>query len=287
MNRVTRAAFFFVLAAIGNADESVSRSVAFENTAIHYESYGEGTEALVFIHGWTCDLTFWRGQAPVYESRRSLLVDLPGHGGSGKPQRSYPMEFFARAVEAAMRDAGVERAILIGHSLGGPIAYAFLRLFPEKAKAVVLVDADVARGSAGSGNPQAQRLRMARRARRMRDARGEGVFGHTIESMFTENTPEELRKEIRSKMLATPKHVRVAALTSPSSLPPPPLDEVFELPALSIRPARHGTQARFESMQRLFPALRLEAWEGAGHFLMMEDPERFNKSLETFLAELR
>src|ERR1017187_1440736 len=89
----------------------------FDGLRIHYENYGAGPEALVFIHGWACDLTFWRGQEALYNNTkyRSLLIDLPGHGSSDKPHRTYPVEFFAGGVEAAMRDAQVERAVLIGH----------------------------------------------------------------------------------------------------------------------------------------------------------------------------
>src|SRR5258708_6123805 len=60
--------------------------VSYDGAKVHYESYGKGTDAVVFIHGWTCDLTFWRGQAPVYEKSRSLLIDLPGHGKARSPR---------------------------------------------------------------------------------------------------------------------------------------------------------------------------------------------------------
>src|SRR2546423_6304391 len=115
--------------------------VTYDGARVHYESYGKGADAIVFIHGWTCDLTFWRGQAPVYEKHRSLLIDLPGHGQSEKPEVPYTQTRFARAVDAVMRDAGVERAVLVGHSMGGPVGLSFVRLFPAKAKALVLVDA--------------------------------------------------------------------------------------------------------------------------------------------------
>src|SRR5258705_4645491 len=88
----------------------VGADVTYDGAKVHYESYGKGTDAVVFIHGWTCDLTFWRGQAPVYEKRRSLLIDLPGHGQSAKPEVAYTQERFARALEAVMRDCGVEDA---------------------------------------------------------------------------------------------------------------------------------------------------------------------------------
>ena len=55
-----------------------SRYARFDGLRVHYESYGAGSEALVFIHGWACDLTFWRGQDPLYNrpDRRALLIDL-------------------------------------------------------------------------------------------------------------------------------------------------------------------------------------------------------------------
>ena len=107
---------------------------------IHYLSTGQGDEALVFIHGWTCNSTFWRTQAPVYESRRSLLVDLPGHGLSDKPEIPYTMELFARAVHAVMADAKVHKATLIGHSMGTPVAAASCSECIRTWSTIVMVD---------------------------------------------------------------------------------------------------------------------------------------------------
>ncbi len=272
----------------GAADDDASRVARFDGLRVHYQNYGAGTEALIFIHGWACDLTFWRGQEALYNqpNRRALLIDLPGHGTSDKPRRSYPIEFFARAVEAVMRDAQVDRGILIGHSLGGPIAYAFLREFPEKASALVLVDAFVSRHMAGPADRVATAAHFAKVARSLQGAAGERNFAERVESCFSKQTPEALRVEIRAKMFATPKHVRIAALSSISSLRPPPDDETFDLPAIAIQAAEPGTQARFELMRSMFPRLQLNSWEGAGHFLMLEDPQRFNAEVEQFLAAI-
>lgn len=270
------------------AANDASHFARFDGVRVHYESYGAGGEALVFIHGWACDLTFWRGQEALYDhpDRRALLIDLPGHGSSDKPHRPYPIEFFARAVEAVMRDAQVERAVLIGHSLGGPIAYAFLREFPEKAAALVLVDAFVSRHMAGPADRAATAVHFAKIARSLQGAAGERNFAERVESCFTPQTPPALRAEIRAKMAATPKYVRIAALSSISSLRPPPDDESFDLPAIAIQAAEPGTQARFELMRSIFPRMQLNSWEGAGHFLMLEDPQRFNGEIEQFLAAL-
>jgi len=270
------------------ADADASRAARFDGLRVHYESYGTGSHALVFIHGWACDLTFWRGQEALYNQpdRRALLIDLPGHGLSDKPHRAYPVEFFGRAVEAVMRDAQVDRGILIGHSLGGPIAYAFLREFPDKAAALVLVDAFVSRHMAGPADRVATAAHFAKVARSLQGAAGERNFAERVEECFSQQTPEALRAEIRAKMAATPKYVRIAALSSISSLRPPPADETFDLPAIAIQAAEPGTQARFELMRSIFPRLQLHGWEGAGHFLMLENPQRFNAEVEHFLAVL-
>ena len=96
--------------ALAEPTKSPARKADFQGIPVHYESYGNGHDALVFIHGWTCDLTFWRRQEPIYTKRRSILIDLPGHGQSGKPHIAYPMELFAQSVDAVMRDAEIGRA---------------------------------------------------------------------------------------------------------------------------------------------------------------------------------
>src|SRR5215471_17483123 len=129
------------IAALWFATGLMAADATYDGSRVHYESYGKGPEAVVFIHGWTCDLTFWRGQAPLYEKRRALLIDLPGHGQSEAPKVEYTMERFARAIDAVMRDAGVSKRVIVGHSMGGPVALTFLRLFPAKTSGLVLVDA--------------------------------------------------------------------------------------------------------------------------------------------------
>jgi pimeloyl-ACP methyl ester carboxylesterase len=273
------------------AADNPSHFAPFDGVKVHYESYGVGKEAVVFIHGWTCDLTFWRGQAPVYRKRRSLLIDLPGHGQSDKPKVAYPMEFFAKSIEAVLRDAKVERAVLVGHSLGGPIAFAFIHLFPEQAKGLVLVDATVNTIAVNTINDMAsyqaeQQKRYLQRTQNLSGAVGEQNFLAQVNAMFSLKTPLALRNQIRAKMLSTPEYVRIAAVTSPSEVYPPVPGEVFDMPALAIQAAAKGTEQRAEAMRTIFPKLRLEKWTGNGHFLMMEEPWRFNKSLETFLAGL-
>src|SRR5882672_8722434 len=83
-----------------------SRFTSLDGARIHYVNYGKGDEALVLIHGWTCNIDNWRDQFPDFAKRnRVVAIDLPGHGQSDKPQVAYSMDLFARAVDTVMRDA--------------------------------------------------------------------------------------------------------------------------------------------------------------------------------------
>ena len=108
---------------------------------IHYKSLGDGKTALVLVHGWSCDMTFWEEQVPALAGKiRLVLIDLPGHGKSDKRKIDYTMDLFARGVEAVLADAGVERAVLAGHSMGTPVVRQYYRLHPKKTAALIAVD---------------------------------------------------------------------------------------------------------------------------------------------------
>ncbi len=272
------------LAILWFASGLTAADVKYDGSRVHYESYGKGQEAVVFIHGWTCDLTFWRAQAPLYEKRRALLVDLPGHGQSDKPEVEYTQERFARAIDAVMRDAGVTRAVLVGHSMGGPVALTFLRLFPGEAKALVLVDAYVPKAPKDDAARDRQKAQMEPFLRSLSEPGFRQTQQKMIEGMFSKKTTPAQREEIRTKMMAAPQQVLSSAMQGMFALEAPKPGETYSLPVMAIvAAARPGDEAY---LRTVFPNLRTyETWEGSGHFLMMESPDRFNRALEEFLAE--
>jgi pimeloyl-ACP methyl ester carboxylesterase len=259
----------------------------YDGSRVHYESYGKGKDAVVFIHGWTCDLTFWRGQAPVYEKRRALLIDLPGHGQSDKPEVAYTQERFARAIDAVMRDAGVERAVLVGHSMGTAVGITFLRLFPAKTKALVIVDGFVPPAPKDDADRAKQKAQMEPFLRSFRAPNYAETTNRMIETMFSDKTTPAQREEIRTKMAGTPQHVLASAMEEMFAMEPTKPGETYQVPVMAVMvasPARANYEAQ---LRTVFPNLRkYEAWDGSGHFLMMESPERFNRALVEFLGGL-
>lgn len=264
------------------AAEGDSRFTTLDDNKIHYVSYGKGKEAIVFIHGWTCDSTFWKTQAPVYESRRALLIDLPGHGLSDKPEIPYTMELFARSVDAVMTAEKVERATLVGHSMGTPVAAQFLRMHPEKVKALVIVDGFVPLPAKDETDRIKQNAYFMGAAKAIRSPDYMSMTKRMLESMFTKQTDPDLRREIETKMLAAPQFVMASAMEGMAGMDP--ITERYpDLPVAAFMKKR-ANSAEYETLlKQHFRLLDFREFD-AGHFIMMEQPAKFNQALLEFLA---
>lgn len=258
------------------------RFARLDGMRVHYEDAGRReSEALVFVHGWTCDATFWRLQVPAFKDRaRVISIDLPGHGRSDKPEgRAYTMQLFARSVEAVMRDAKVERAVLVGHSMGAPVVREFYRLFPAKVRALVFVDGAI-RGLAPK--QVVQQMFAPLRTEKYR-ATVEAMAG----GMLGQQMPAELRDDLRARMAATPQHVALAAgegMTDEALWKPDPV----RVPVLAVFAKSPVWPADNEQFYRsVIPDLDYRMWDGVGHFLMLEKPGEFNDELARFLARVK
>src|SRR5690242_2933628 len=132
--------FVVVLASVSFATAQ-EKYAKLGETKIHYKNFGAGKDAIMLVHCWTCNLELWRDHIPELSKRaRVVALDLPGHGLSDKPETTYSMDFFADAIDAVMKDAGVEHAVLIGHSMGTPVIRQFYRKYPQKTLGLVIVD---------------------------------------------------------------------------------------------------------------------------------------------------
>jgi pimeloyl-ACP methyl ester carboxylesterase len=99
---------------------------------------GEGP-AVVLLHGYLETIEVWEEFIPLLKGVRVVAVDLPGHGVSEVKGPVHTMEFLARTAHAALGVLGIEKAFVVGHSMGGYAALEFLRLFPEATLGLVLL----------------------------------------------------------------------------------------------------------------------------------------------------
>ena len=100
---------------------------------VYYESLGEGGPALVFLHPWATNRYIWAGQLAIFaRTNRCIVVDHRGHGQSDKPAEGYGIDEMAADVVAILDDAGIDRAVLVGNSIGGMTAMQMSLDAPER-----------------------------------------------------------------------------------------------------------------------------------------------------------
>jgi len=256
--------------------QSKSRHAALDGARIHYQSYGKGSEALVLIHGWTCNLDHWRDQIHELSKRtRVIAIDLPGHGQSDKPQLAYTMDMFARAVDAVMRDAGVKRSVLVGHSMGTPVARQFYRKYPQKTLAIVIVD--------GALRPYGDKKAMEGFIAAFRGPNYKVTGAQMFAAMAGPSLSPEIKERLQASFLNTPQYVLVSAMEgmADESIWGP---DKINVPVLAVLAKSPTWPADVEQLYRgIAPKLEFQMWEGVGHFLMMDRPKDFNEAVIKFL----
>jgi pimeloyl-ACP methyl ester carboxylesterase len=245
------------------------------STQIHYESHGKGKEALVLVHGWGCNLNHWRDQIPELSKRnRVIALDLPGHGLSDKPETNYDMDLFAAAIEAVMKDAGVERAVLVGHSMGTPVARQFYRKYPQKTLAIVIVDG----GLRPFGTKEQREQFMAP----LRGPNWKEAVA-PMSAFMTSTLPEADKTRVKTSFESTPQHVLVSAMEAMGEDALYATDKI-NVPVLAILAKTPFWAPDTEQFLRsLAPDLEFQMWEGVDHFLFMGKPKEFNAAVIAFL----
>lgn len=88
-----------------------------DSTHIVYDVYGERMPTLVFVHGWSCDRSYWMGQLESFSRFRVVAIDLAGHGESGLGHGAWTMKAFGQDVAAVVKKLDLQRVILIGQHL--------------------------------------------------------------------------------------------------------------------------------------------------------------------------
>ena len=264
-----------------SADKDVtgkSKFAKLDGAKIHYVNYGKGSDALVLIHGWTMNVDNWRDQIPDFASRYHVIaIDLPGHGQSDKPQVSYSMDYFARAVEAVMKDAKAKRAVLVGHSMGTPVARQFYRQYPQKTLALVIVD--------GVLRPLAEKTVMDRMIEGFRAPTYKQSIDQMLTAMKGPSLSAEAMERIKASSANTPQHVVVSAM---EGMADPAIwgDDKINVPVLAIMARNPFYPPNIEEISRgLAPNMDFRMWEGVGHFVMMDKPKEFNEAVIGFLEK--
>jgi pimeloyl-ACP methyl ester carboxylesterase len=122
-------------------DTAATHGLARVPEVAYVELNPQGQQTVLFIHGLGSYLKFWRYQLDAFAAQgyRVIAVDLPGYGKSDKPASfPYTMEAMGDAVHELAQKLGVQKPILVGHSMGGQTSLSYALRYPEEVKALVL-----------------------------------------------------------------------------------------------------------------------------------------------------
>jgi pimeloyl-ACP methyl ester carboxylesterase len=244
-----------------------------------YVVRGDGATTVVLVHCWMCDRTFWDAQIPVLEERyRVIALDLPGHGEADVARQTWSVEGFGRDVAGLLEELDLADVILVGHSMGGPVALKAAALSAGRVDGIVAVDT-LHDAEFDWNRPEIQET-MARF-----DADFRGTCSAFLDSMFVEDGVEHVAARVRRTGCETSNAtVGRALLHDFARIDMPAWLREAGVPIRAINAAQPN-ETKLE-INRKYADFDVVLMEGVGHYPHMTRPEEFNRHLLATLAEL-
>lgn len=252
-----------------------------DGTVIAYSVRGNGPTTLLFVHGWACDQTYWSAQVgELAEEYTVVTLDLAGHGLSGDSRQDWSIARFAEDVVAVVEALELTDVVLIGHSLGGPIVLEAALAAPDRVVAVVGADTFMDVFASGPFEPLLTSMREDFRAATEPFVRG----------MFLDSSPSDLVERIVADMASQSPSPGVAALEAIQSWGPRRMEAALRelnvpLGVIQTSKSRQASGLVDAKLSNGLERRNIEL-DGLGHFLMAEDPARFNDALVALVRDL-
>ncbi len=250
------------------------------------EIRGDGP-AVLFIHGYPFDRSIWTHQMAALDGWSRIAPDLRGMGQSDAPDLGYNMETYAADLAALLDLLGADEVVLVGLSMGGYVAFEFLRRWRNRVRGLVLLDT-----RAEADTPEGKKNRDAAAAT-ARDQGAEAIADAMLPKVLGASTlagaPATVER-VRVMMAATPVAGMVGALGAMRDRPDstPMLPGLAGLPVLVIVGDEDGVTppAQARAMADAIPGASLVVIRSAGHLPTMERPVETTDALLAFLDGL-
>lgn len=248
-------------------------SLAPDHSTIRYRVYGNGEPTLVFIHCWSCNSGYWDRQLnDLAVGHTVVTLDLAGHGQSDvKRRKAWSVKNFGSDVAAVVNAIGKPRVILVGHSMGGPVAIEAARQL--KGKVIGIVGVDTLRDI---GHPYPKEMTDPL-LKAMREDFAKATADFVDKNFFTDASDPVVRRWIVKDMSSAPAKVAIPSFESLLAMDYRTALDDLDVPIVAINADRPPTDEA--AIRRFEPRFRVVTMTGVGHFLMMEKPREFNAML--------
>ena len=257
---------------------------AINGVGLNYQDAGAG-EPLLLLMGFGDSIAAWSAQIPAFTARhRAIALDHRGTGDSDSPEDGYTIGRFADDAIGLLDHLGIDRAHVLGYSMGGRVAQDMAARHPERVGAIVLA------ASAAKANPlNVYSLRAGAYLYRRFGPEAAAAFGPLIS--FTHRYFEDHLEALTDRLGAPPAHPmaphayegHVRAIERHDSTP---ILERITAPVLILMGDREWLNpvSDAEIMLSGIANSRLQVLEGGGHGFLWETPEAFNRAVLAFLA---
>lgn len=244
--------------------------------SLFYHEEGSGAPPVLLVHGWCCDHTYMaRPLAHLARGHRVIAPDLSGHGQSDMAS-SYTIPEFADEVARLAQGLGVERPLVVGHSMGGSVALELAVRHPRLPAAIAILDSTII-------PPPARRARMEALSSELAGPGYREAMRQTLEGGFFSPWDDPTRKaEIVAAMTSAPQSVIEGAWRGVLEWNGPAAMAACPVPALYVAASEPRTD--LAEMRRVCPTLVTAQVAAAGHFVQIEAADQVNAMLDRFFA---
>lgn len=259
-------------------DPVVDSVASADGVMIHYEVVGEGEPTLVFVHGWSCDRSYWKNQVDEFaRTYQVVTIDMGGHGESGLGRENWTLAAFGADVAAVVNKLNPSKAVLLGHSMAGSVIIQAAKQLPGRVIGLIGVDTYQDFEMAYSPEEVAD-ITAPFRADFVTSADG------FVRSMFPEDADSALVDQIASDMSSAPSEVAISAVENYISGNAVEILKEVRVPIRAINSDMWPTN--LETNRKHAVSFEMKLMPGIGHFVMLEDSATFNRLLHETLDEL-
>jgi sigma-B regulation protein RsbQ len=254
-------------------------AVSSDGIPIHYRFFDAGDWTVVFVHGWGDSMAEWDPHiAAVSPPYSVVLLDLAGHGRSDKGRTAWTIEAFADDVRAVCDALHVKRAVLVGHSMGGPIILEVALRIPDRIAGLVPIDIVVDVDHVRTADDRAAFFRYMREDFK-------GAVSSLVVSLFPPNADKASVDRIIAMEMANDPRMMVPALESAMAYDVRAALSRIRVPVFAINSNLSPTS--IEHNRKYAPQYDAVIMNSVSHWLTRDRPDEFNANLLKGLADIR
>lgn len=256
-------------------------SITTDQGIVHYEVYGRG-RPVILLHGWLGSWGLWQ-DTMAYLGRyyRTYALDFWGFGESGKKRETYAVQDFVSLVDQFMEQLGIAQAPLVGHSMGGTVSLSVAIQFPERVRKVVVI------GSPIAGSSLSFLLKLFGR-RLVASIVYHNLWGlklgfrllapfYSRDPRWADMMDRDISRTTLESFLLSIASLRKTDLRPATHLVKIPVMGMYGDKDIVVSPQQ------WKPLQEGIPHTRVERFHQAGHFIMLDEPQRFMETLRDFL----